>query len=298
MEGDVDGEIGSIPSRETGTGDLKSDPNTDTIPNEGSKPTTTKPTEITKGETELDGDTKVLNTRACSLVHLSLDPQIPHPANSQDLDLDIDNRVPYRQGWPVLPVLPVTTSKQNVPKIYLTPSTHLTRFYLILTQHNISADNVDVVQRMNAGTPISKTTLTLCVQSPSSESQSWGPAIRALRSYILDQNLVIKVEIIEPRAYTGFYTLPILPDERVWSFVLKRKRGIVGLLDGCGEEWASLDFYYRGMGRMREECRPTVVIGVPEPNRKVWWEIVVPQVKKRVEGKLEVEIMFAKVRKC
>ena len=106
------------------------------------------------------------------------------------------------------------------------------------------------------------------------------------------------VEIIDPRVVNGLYTLPILAHDPVAAVVAKRKHGIVQILKDCGEEWAVLDFYYRGVGRRRAECKPTVLIGVPEPNLRVWWEEVLPKVREKVGRKLEVEICWREVVKC
>lgn len=64
------------------------------------------------------------------------------------------------------------------------------------------------------------------------------------------------------------------------------------VLKECGAEVTSVQLYYRGLGKTRDQCRPTVVVGVPDPNRRVWWEVVVPKLRVKVGERLAVEVCF------
>jgi hypothetical protein len=112
------------------------------------------------------------------------EPHSPEPINYRITD--IDNRLTYRQGWPLLPVLPVRTSRENVPKALSDTSVHLSNIrkvlkgyvpcidtfrntygtmwaLLILFCSQLTVHNVKVAHRYNAGKSIDKSTQTLCV---------------------------------------------------------------------------------------------------------------------------------------
>ena len=218
-------------------------------------------------------------------------------AASDNLSFSVDTRLPYRQGSPLLLVLPVHTSRDHIPKTLLSNSAHLLNFRTILAEHKVSIHEIEIAHRFNPGTPIGKETLTLCVQSDVSCSEKWVGAIHALRAYIAEEALTLIVEILDHRIFKGLFTLPILSYDSISPFLHKRKHGIVKTLNESGEEWTSLEFFYRGLGPTRNECKATVLIGVPQPNRSVWWEVVLPAIEKKVGGKVEVEICWRSVVK-
>jgi hypothetical protein len=257
---------------------------------------------------------------------------------------NIDTRHPYRLGWPLLPSLPVHTSREQVPKILSTSSLHLEAFKRILMEHEIAVHDLEVLHRFNPSTQIGKETLTLCIRSEfevpnkTTEEKSvtlsvqsenglteqsgekdqrgtnenvakvdkihdeWTPVLLALRAYIQTHSLSLKIEIIDRRIFKGMYTLPVLVYDPAAATVSKRKHGIKKILNECanesGEEWTSLEFFYRGVGCARHLCKPTVLVGVPHPERAVWWEGVVPRIKEKVQWEMEVEVIWREVVKC
>jgi len=64
------------------------------------------------------------------------------------------------------------------------------------------------------------------------------------------------------------------------------------MLRECRGEVRSVGFYYRGLEKIRSQCRPTIVVSVLDPNRRVWWEVLVPKLSEKVGERLAVEICF------
>lgn len=187
------------------------------------------------------------------------------PTFSRDTTIDIDTRLSYRQSWPLLPVLPVHTSRDQVPKTLSRSSPHLKKFRSVLRKHRVTIHTLEIAHRLHARTPISKTSLTLLVHPDVACNEKWESAIRGLRSYVEDHSLTLGVEIIDHRIVDGLYTLPILSYDSLTAFIARRKHGIIRILNECGEEWTSVEFFYRGLGRLRDDHKATVLIGVPEP---------------------------------
>lgn len=211
---------------------------------------------------------------------------------------DIDDRLPYRQGWPLLPVLPVLTSRKNVPKALAPSSMHLGFFRELLKQRKITVHDLEVAYRYNAGTSIGKSALTLCVVSEENLNGKWSEAIRALRLHIQEYGFTLAVEFIDHRIFCGLYTLPILPTEtNLGSTVRKKRHGIISILNESGQPWTSLEFFWRGCGRTRENCKPTVLIGSNLPQSKALWVEVKPMVEKKMGERWTVEICFREIVK-
>jgi hypothetical protein len=225
---------------------------------------------------------------------------IGYPAAAEDYKItDVDDRLSYRQGWPLLPILPVLSSRDNIPKALLPSSDHFAMFRAILKEHKITIHELEVVHRYNPGTPTTNATLTLCVLSEEKENDKWADTIRALRDDIQGHDsLTLAVEIVDHRVFHGLHTLRILPDEAKLTFAIKKKKhGVVHILNETGLEWTSLEFWWRGCGKMRELCRPTVLIGTPVPQRQIWYEHVKEDIAKKMGKDWGVEVCFRQVDK-
>jgi hypothetical protein len=90
----------------------------------------------------------------------------------------------------------------------------------------------------------------------------------------------------------GMYTLPILATDPLTPYISQCRESIVKLLDECGAKWTALEFWYRGHGRTRKECRATVLIGVPEPEHQVWCTEsgVMGKIRESVPGRMKAEV--------
>jgi hypothetical protein len=120
---------------------------------------------------------------------------------------------------------------------------------------------VEVVHRFHSGEKISKDTLTLVVQSHSDTKDRWKEAVTAFVKYVDEHDLKLKVKIIDHRIILGPYTLPILEDEHFIKIVNRMRFHIKKILEESGEQWTSLEFWYRGVGPMRAGYFPTVLVG-------------------------------------
>jgi hypothetical protein len=76
--------------------------------------------------------------------------------NSPSEDNAIETRSPYRYGSPVLPVLPVRTSRDQVPKALSPSSTHIFAVWCILKDHAITVSDMQATHHFHAGTPLAK----------------------------------------------------------------------------------------------------------------------------------------------
>ncbi|KAF1999127.1 hypothetical protein P154DRAFT_234190 [Amniculicola lignicola CBS 123094] len=243
-------------------------------------------------ERELEGDGvtemgNVLETLTCAY------------DESETLALDIDDRLSYRQGWPLLPIFPVATITESVPARFSDSSTHMHVFRDLLKAAKVTTHDILIAHRVNPSIPLSKNTLTLCVLSDEANNKHWIQGIEKLRKYIQKNDLTLAVEIVDRRAFHGIYTHPLLEtDKRIMRMVSRKRRAILDVVRGADMPFNKVYFYMRGLSRTRSECEPTVIIGTPVPNRRVWWEVVIPEIERIVGGKMDVEVVFEKREDC
>jgi hypothetical protein len=153
----------------------------------------------------------------------------------------------------LLPSLPVKTSRDKVPEILSHGSTHLTALRHIIASTNITLHgevSVEIVHRFHTPNQLGPNTLTLLLKSEldhkGERPDSWHTTITALCTYIENHKLTLTIEIIDHRILLGMYTHSILPSDPLTAYISECKQGIVEILDGCGAEWTSLEFWYRG----------------------------------------------------
>lgn len=132
------------------------------------------------------------------------------------------------------------------------------------------------------------------MQSHSDARDKWELAVRALAKYVEDHELRLKIEVIDHRIMLGAYTLPILSHDPVTKVVEKKRYRVRKVIEESGEQWTSLEFWYRGVGPTRTDCEPTVLIGVDDPGEEVWWgnDGLVERVRVVLKGKMAVEVCW------
>ena len=74
--------------------------------------------------------------------------------------------------------------------------------------------------------------------------------------------------------------------------IKKKKHGVAQILIESGLPWTSLDFFWRGMGSTRDECKPTVLIGTEAPQMRVWWDEIKEMIEQKMGTKWTFEVCF------
>lgn len=190
------------------------------------------------------------------------DPTITTDTAKASPPLIIDTHQPHRYGSPILPLLPLQTTDFQVPKRFSSTSDHLTTLRSIIAATGIylHADPV-IVHRHRTTQHPGPDTLTLLIQSTSSSKSTWSSTIAAARTYLTTASLPLSIEIIDHRILRGVYTLPILATDPLANWAARKKVGIRKVLEEAGVQWASIEFWYRGVGGTRGECEAVVLIG-------------------------------------
>jgi hypothetical protein len=62
----------------------------------------------------------------------------------------------------------------------------------------------------------------------------------------------------------GPYPLPVFGNDPVTKIVDEK------ILEESGNQWTNLEFWCRGVGPMRADCEPKVLIGMEEPEGEAW----------------------------
>jgi hypothetical protein len=115
-----------------------------------------------------------------------------------------------------------------------------------------------------------------------------------LAEYIQIYDLGLKIKIIDYRIMLGAYTLPNLENDTYLKAVEERRHCIEKILQESGEQWTSLELWYRGIGLTRADCLRTVLIGAERPERNACWGDggLVEKVSEMFKGGMEVEICW------
>lgn len=226
----------------------------------------------------------------------------PLTTTSSIPDIKIDTRLPYRYGYPTLPILPLITIRNNIPSAFSLFGPHLAKIRGILQTYRVSVEKLEVAHRVHVGISPSASTLTLCVSSHEENNATWEAAIYGVHDYLTTTNPPapqITIEIIDSRVFHhGIYTLPLLPTEtkELKRAIKRRTPAVEKIIQDEGLHFSSICFYYRGLQPRWKSCKPTCIISIPEneSERVEWWDIVVPKVQKALGKHIPaVEIVFS-----
>ncbi|KAF2830981.1 hypothetical protein CC86DRAFT_377906 [Ophiobolus disseminans] len=144
----------------------------------------------------------------------------------------IDNRVKYRIGSPLLPILPVVTRP------------------------------VDVYSRWHSESePLDKhITITTLAPYTNDSGTTWPNAVRDIRQYLDQSNIHLAIEIIATPLWRGLESFPFTSDPYQWNDVLLPS--IRALQEG--RQWISLDMVYQEDVEQSDIRQPTIVISARE----------------------------------
>ncbi|KAF2116014.1 hypothetical protein BDV96DRAFT_598798 [Lophiotrema nucula] len=212
---------------------------------------------------------------------------------------EVDTRLPFRTGWPILPVLPVETSSLNA-RVWSTEldPTDVQQFSNILSHNDVYMRHIFFAHRHNKGVPVSERKPTLVVysdiQKEGQNIENWRQAVRDIRNMLKEQGINnITVEITDYRAsdMDKIETDLIMPNEKevldAWTELAPR---IVQRLSS--HNYLSIELLHRNWIGAQEGAKATVVICAADANDSRWWDETIPAVRALLPSFLGIELLY------
>ncbi|KAF2016895.1 hypothetical protein BU24DRAFT_477883 [Aaosphaeria arxii CBS 175.79] len=202
---------------------------------------------------------------------------------------NIDTRVPYRTGWPILPVLPVQETPAVMRHHFHHPDLIMTTIFRILDECRLHERTIGLCYRLNKGVSRNRQrpTMRIACSVESDREDTRIEAVMAIKSLFEQENAEVAVEIIRYDAYVGFPTFPILSEDYlilIWNSLFPT---LVNEIEP-DRDWVSLDLVRRG-----EEKQPTVLISARDANDPSWWNTKLPMLRRIIPVDIALELRFA-----
>lgn len=211
-----------------------------------------------------------------------------------DIEHQIDTRIPYRTGWPKLPVLHTWTCMEGDPKKYIPEYDKVAdKVRSILRKRNLNSRDIIACHRLPYGVESKEAniaTATLLIITDF-DGGNYISATRDIRKYLASRNLHICIEILDRKTFK-LKTFAILPSEKKlverWGHGLRND--LIAILTHSGLKWTSISMFRRGYESTREKCPATIVIGAVDPSDAKWQEKIIPQIREKCKDDLAIEV--------
>ncbi|KAJ4989089.1 hypothetical protein SVAN01_05351 [Stagonosporopsis vannaccii] len=219
-------------------------------------------------------------------------------SSDEEIAEHMDNRnLSYRKGWPQLPPLPVTETRNGARNAINSPQTVIDMVQVLCQTQNIHAFEIYFAFRVPVVQQAGEGYHTLVVTTDLSNDPILYSLIIQIRKYLQQyaQNQEIAIEIIDYRAVHGLFTFAIPPSEAhlldVWQSVFD-----IALeeIHRRKERWLTIEMLYRGLEDDAARCPATIVITSPSASEDVWIQTIIPDIHRRVlvlSPSLKIELL-------
>lgn len=198
---------------------------------------------------------------------------------SDEIEENIDCRLSYRRGWPILAPLPLRHEYDLQSYLFPDSGKHIGKIWSLLEGLKPRQTLICVVHRAPyqvTETRASSATIFAAISNPNVESRH--VAVREIRKNLASQDIHVAIELIDEGAMF-MKTYSILPSETLtiqhWKNLHDR---VTDYLDD-NIPWISIDVLHRGLDRSREKCPATVVITAQDAADSRWWGEILPQLR-------------------
>ncbi|KAI5301643.1 hypothetical protein KEM56_001505 [Ascosphaera pollenicola] len=211
-----------------------------------------------------------------------------------DIEQQIDTRIPYRTGWPKLPVLHTWTCQEGNPMKYIPNYDKIVdRVKTILRKRNLPSRDIMACHRLPYGVEAKEAnvaTATLLIITDF-DGGNYFLATRDIRRFLASMDIHICIEILDRRTFK-LRTFAVLPSEKklveLWTHGLRND--LINILSHSKMQWTSLSLFHRGYENTREKCPATIVIGAVDPSDSKWAKEVIPKIREKYNDDLAIEV--------
>jgi hypothetical protein len=213
------------------------------------------------------------------------------------IEKEIDSRLPYRIGYPKLPVLPVeTTVLRESPDTFFPNFSYRWRdIQDILAKWSIPQSGVFFAYRENCRKDVADSerhpTLVIVSTYEHNCQGDWVKAVSEISAYLLQFGINQTIELVDERVYyESFYTSPILSTDCKlidgWNSILSEFLTTIEHRD-----WVAIDALYREFPS--RGMQPTVIVNARDANDNIWWDQTLPRLHGLLqENGLELDIVL------
>ncbi|KAJ4299805.1 hypothetical protein N0V90_005051 [Kalmusia sp. IMI 367209] len=203
----------------------------------------------------------------------------------QQIEQEMDTRLPYRVGWPTLPVLPVVEEWDEDGTIFDKWTLAKIR-RILLHEHIIKRFHLEPSYRFNRGQEKRPTLKISAVYDPALGNNTWIEAVKSIRQYLLSKGNDATIEIIDIAANYGHGRKPIDDDETGKKF-----REFLPTLHSLlvHHSWVALDLVDMSP-KEADPSRPTIIISALDANSESWWSDTLPLIRNRAPAGLDIEL--------
>ncbi|KAF2243053.1 hypothetical protein BU26DRAFT_438077 [Trematosphaeria pertusa] len=207
----------------------------------------------------------------------------------------IDTRLPYRIGYPILPVLKVETrgAGDKVRSYFANFDDFKNSILPIFAEHNVPCGPMRFAYRVNPGMDATDQHLTLVIPSWYEHGcqDRWVAVVKAIRLSLVESGIDCAIELIDNLVYIlGLFIAPILSTDRDliegWNKVRSTFHTMIESRD-----WVSVDVFRREFPSLG--MRPTVIICARDANDDTWWNSTLPALQELLKANhLELDIVL------
>ncbi|KAH7410433.1 hypothetical protein DE146DRAFT_605029 [Phaeosphaeria sp. MPI-PUGE-AT-0046c] len=205
----------------------------------------------------------------------------------EEIEAEMDNRgLNYRYGWPLLPPLPVKTTRSGAMQAVHNAAGHLDKVQDILhlqRMHSAVAYFAYRVPNNASHDETNEAFLTLVAAVDTTVPGTFVAAVIQLRQYLKTQEDTrdISIELIDHRAIDGLFTSIIRHNDTAILEAWVEISNIVETeISNFQERWLGLQLLRRGLTENR--CSPTVVITSPSAGNLAWTQMILPAIRQRL----------------
>ncbi|KAK7192293.1 hypothetical protein PSPO01_01865 [Paraphaeosphaeria sporulosa] len=202
---------------------------------------------------------------------------------------NMDRRnLPYRQGWPQLPPLPITETRQGARNAVHDPETMIEAVQVLCAVHHFHPTSVYFAFRAPQVRDQHENYLTLVIAADLSDDPVLFSLIVQIRKRLQQnpRNEDIAIEIIDERVVNGLFTFPITSTtdrhlldiwEEVYDIAIRT-------MIGHKKRFVTIEILRRGVFNDVEQSTPTLVITTPSAAEDIWSDDIMPSIQRQISA--------------
>lgn len=211
------------------------------------------------------------------------------------IEEEIDSRLPYRIGCPILPVLPVETKTPSIAFETYLPNfaNHKQVIQDVLAEHGIPFRGLSFVYRLHEGVDLADRYLTLVLQSNYKDGcqGEWVEAVKAIRKHLVQSDISWAIELIDEQVFSNKLPVaPVLTEDR--EFIEGWCRAYANVLHIIKDrDVISIDPLKRRFPA--GDTHPAIIISARDANDEIWRKETIPAIRQQLQvDNLEAEIVL------